>query len=69
MGLTQMTNKDDIIKIISKVCEVNQKQVQDYKNGNAKMLQFLIGMCMKESGGKVNPKILNEELLKFLDGR
>jgi aspartyl-tRNA(Asn)/glutamyl-tRNA(Gln) amidotransferase subunit B len=40
--------------------------VQDFRNGNPKVLGFLMGQAMKASGGKANPKRLKEVLAAIL---
>jgi aspartyl-tRNA(Asn)/glutamyl-tRNA(Gln) amidotransferase subunit B len=42
------------------------QQIADYKWGNEKIFWFLVGQCMKISGGQGNPKIFNELLKKKL---
>jgi aspartyl-tRNA(Asn)/glutamyl-tRNA(Gln) amidotransferase subunit B len=62
-GLGQMSDEEEIEKIVDLVVANNQKSVDDFKKGKSNALQFLIGQVMKESGGKANPKTA-EELLK-----
>ena len=40
--------------------------VADFKNGNAKVVGFLMGLAMKASQGKANPKRLKEILSERL---
>ena len=61
-GLIQNSNKDAIIKIVNQVISNNPNQVQQYKDGNEKVLQYLVGQVMRESKGKANPKLVNEIL-------
>ncbi len=65
-GLIQLSDKDEIDKIISQVLQENSKMVEDYKNGKDKLFGFFIGQIMKVSKGKANPKIVNEILSKKL---
>jgi aspartyl-tRNA(Asn)/glutamyl-tRNA(Gln) amidotransferase subunit B len=37
-----------------------------YRGGNAKLMGFFVGNVMKETGGKANPKIVNEILRRLL---
>ena len=48
------------------VYKLNDKEVQDYKNGKDKLMGFFVGQIMKEMKGKANPKVLNEILNKLL---
>ena len=65
-NLIQVTNYEEIEKIIDKILDNNKDKVSDYKLGKIKLLGFFVGESMKLSKGKVNPKILNELLLKKL---
>lgn len=67
MNLLQKSNEEELLPIIEKVIETNEKAVNEYKNGKSNSLQFLIGQAMKESRGSANPEILRkllEEKLK-----
>jgi Asp-tRNA(Asn)/Glu-tRNA(Gln) amidotransferase B subunit len=57
-------NIDDIIK---KVLAENESAVQSYKAGKQNALQFLIGMVLKEAGGKISPDAASAEMKKTLD--
>lgn len=67
MGM-QISDKEEIIKIINQVFEDNPRVVDDYKNGK-NVNGFIMGLIMKKTGGKVNPGITNmvlgEELKKL----
>tara|TARA_Y100000590_G_scaffold442504_1_gene570669 strand:+ start:401 stop:1873 length:1473 start_codon:yes stop_codon:yes gene_type:complete len=63
-GLLQVTDISQIENIIDKILENNQDKVKEYNNGKSKLLGFFVGLAMKESKGKANPKILNQILLK-----
>ena len=43
-----------------------QKAQEDYKNGEQKVIGFLVGQVMKESHGKANPSAVQEILKKKL---
>ncbi len=57
-GLLQKSDEVELVKIVEKVITDNPQVVADFKNGNEKLLQFLIGQGMKESRGSANPGIL-----------
>ncbi len=65
LGLSQITDKDEIKKIINKVLEENPNIVNDYKNGK-KVEGYIIGLVMKASHGRANPKLTNQILLEIL---
>ncbi len=56
-------------EVIEKVIIDNEKVVFDYLNGNERSLKFLMGMVMKESSGKVNPKLANQLLKEALEAK
>ena len=65
-GLKQVTDTGAIEAIIDKVIEANPDNVEKYRGGKDKLLGFFVGQVMKETGGKANPKIVNELLKKKL---
>lgn len=66
-GLEQVSDEDEIEKIILDVISNNEKSVNDYKNGKLNALSFLIGQVMKETKGKANPKLAGDILKKKLN--
>ena len=64
---TQISDVEEIRKIINEVFSENAKVVEDYKSKNFN--GFIMGIVMKKTGGKVNPgvtnMILREELEKL----
>lgn len=56
----------DIEIAIEKVLEKNKKALEDYKKGEAKALEFLIGQAMKETKGKAEAKDIKKILEKKL---
>jgi aspartyl-tRNA(Asn)/glutamyl-tRNA(Gln) amidotransferase subunit B len=67
-GLTQITDTEELEKIVSLILEKNSDKVSDYKKGKEKLFGFFMGQIMKATSGKANPgivnKILKEELKK-----
>ena len=57
-NLTQVSDENELEKIIEEIIKNNPQPVQDYKNGKTEALQFLIGQVMKETKGRANPKIV-----------
>ncbi len=66
-GLKQITSPDEIKKSLQAVLDENQDKVAEYKSGKEKLFGFFIGQAMKKTGGKANPKMLNEILRKLLN--
>ncbi len=65
-GLKQITSTDEIKKSLQAVLDENQDKVAEYKSGKEKLFGFFIGQAMKKTGGKANPKMLNEILRQLL---
>ncbi|RJQ33328.1 Asp-tRNA(Asn)/Glu-tRNA(Gln) amidotransferase subunit GatB [Candidatus Parcubacteria bacterium] len=56
----------DVTPIVEKVLRDNPKAVEEYKAGKTAIIQFLVGMCMKEMKGAGNPATLRDLLEKKL---
>jgi len=65
-GLRQMNDTGALEAIIDQVLAANPKNVEEYKAGNAKALNGLVGPIMKASKGKANPAQVNALLLQKL---
>jgi aspartyl-tRNA(Asn)/glutamyl-tRNA(Gln) amidotransferase subunit B len=65
-GLKQMNDTSVLEAIIDEVLAANPKNVEEFKAGNAKALNGLVGPIMKASKGKANPAQVNALLLKKL---
>jgi aspartyl-tRNA(Asn)/glutamyl-tRNA(Gln) amidotransferase subunit B len=66
-GLKQMNDSSALEKIVDAVLAANPKNVEEYKAGNGKALNALVGQIMKGSQGKANPQQVNDLLRKKLD--
>jgi len=65
-GLKQMTDIGEIEAIVDEIIANNPPQVEQFKSGNEKIIGFFVGQIMKATGGKANPKQVNELLRKKL---
>jgi aspartyl-tRNA(Asn)/glutamyl-tRNA(Gln) amidotransferase subunit B len=65
-GLRQMNDSGALETIIDDVLAANAKNVEEYKAGNAKAFNALVGQAMKASKGKANPAQVNDMLKKKL---
>ncbi|MBQ8894040.1 MAG: Asp-tRNA(Asn)/Glu-tRNA(Gln) amidotransferase subunit GatB [Clostridia bacterium] len=65
-GLLQNSNEEEMLRIVEDVLVVNSRAVEDYKQGRANVLGFLVGQCMKQSKGKGDPKLINRLLTERL---
>ena len=66
-GLRQMNDSGELEAIVDRVLAANPKNVEEYKAGNGKALNALVGQIMKGSKGKANPQQVNDLLKKKLD--
>ena len=60
--LEQMTDIGALESIIDEIIAKNLNQVEQFKNGNTKLLGFFVGQVMKATQGKANPKQVNQIL-------
>ncbi len=67
-GLRQVTDQGAITAAIDTVLEKNPDKVAEYRGGKDKLLGFFVGQVMKATGGKANPKAVNEILRARLAG-
>ena len=67
-GLVQISNVDEIEKIVTKVIEENPKPAEQYRLGKTGNFGFFVGQVMKATGGRANPQTVNELLRKKLAG-
>ncbi len=65
-GLTQVSDTGLIEKTVEKAIAANPTAVAEFKAGKQKALGALVGFVMKETGGKANPKLVNEILIQKL---
>lgn len=66
LGLRQVSNEGEILKLVTDTLHDNKQSVDDYKAGNERALSYLVGQVMKRSAGKANPQMVNKILLDFL---
>jgi aspartyl-tRNA(Asn)/glutamyl-tRNA(Gln) amidotransferase subunit B len=65
-GLIQVSDTNEIDKIVAQVIEENAKAAADVKNGEMKAIGFLVGQVMKLSQGKANPGLASDLIKKQL---
>ena len=65
-GLEAVSNAGEIEKYCREAVEENLKAVEDYKKGNEKALNFVVGAVMRKSKGKATPKKVNEIIKRLI---
>ena len=63
---TQISDKEEIRKIVKEVFEENENIITDYKKGK-NVTGFIMGLIMKKTSGKVNPGVTNVILTEELE--
>ncbi len=66
-GMRQSTDEGALGAIVDEVLARCTDQVQQYRDGNKKVLGFLVGQCMKAAKGSGNPKAFNKMLAERLE--
>ncbi|MDZ4133101.1 MAG: Asp-tRNA(Asn)/Glu-tRNA(Gln) amidotransferase subunit GatB [Dethiobacteria bacterium] len=66
-GLLQISDQSELKAVITRVISENPDSVENYRGGKSKAIGFLVGQVMKETGGKANPQLVNELLVKAID--
>lgn len=65
-GLEQIGSREELEKIIQEIIATNHENVAAYKAGTTKLFGFFVGQAMAKTGGKGNPKLIQELLKKHL---
>jgi aspartyl-tRNA(Asn)/glutamyl-tRNA(Gln) amidotransferase subunit B len=65
-GLVQITDEAAVAQAVAEVLQDHPKEIEEYKNGKAKLFGFFVGQVMKATQGKANPQLVNEILKKKL---
>lgn len=61
-GMRQVSDAGALQPIVDQVLANCPDQARQYRDGNQKVIGFLVGQCMKASRGSGNPKLFNELL-------
>jgi len=65
-NLSLINNEEEIENIVRQILDENPKPKEDYKKGNEKALQFLIGQVMAKTKGKAEPEKVAEVFKRIL---
>ena len=66
-GMKQVSDAAEIEAVIDAVLAANAAQVGQYRAGKRGILGFLVGQCMKATGGQGNPRLISQRLVQKLD--
>jgi aspartyl-tRNA(Asn)/glutamyl-tRNA(Gln) amidotransferase subunit B len=65
-GLSQISDTQELEKIVAEVINSNVQPVADFKAGKETALKFLVGQVMRATKGRANPQLVNEMLKQKL---
>jgi aspartyl-tRNA(Asn)/glutamyl-tRNA(Gln) amidotransferase subunit B len=65
-GMAQVSDEGALEEEVRRVLDANPSQVQQFRDGQEKVLGFFVGQVMKATKGNANPRIVNELLRKLL---
>lgn len=65
-GIKQISDEDELNKIVVQILNENTEEVEKYKTGKTQLFGFFVGQVMAKTKGQANPKIVNEILKKEL---
>ena len=68
-GMKQMSDGDELLKLVNEVLDNNPKSIEDFKNGKDRAVGFLVGQVMKASKGTANPAMTNQLIKQELAKR
>ena len=66
--MQQLTDESFLMASIDKILKNNEEALKNYKSGNQKALEFLVGEILKETRMRADPKRIRELLLKKIEG-
>jgi aspartyl-tRNA(Asn)/glutamyl-tRNA(Gln) amidotransferase subunit B len=66
-GLASVHDEDALGRAVAQVLTQQAETVAQYRGGRTQVFGFLVGQVMKASGGKANPKAVNDLLRRALD--
>jgi aspartyl-tRNA(Asn)/glutamyl-tRNA(Gln) amidotransferase subunit B len=67
-GLNQVSDTGAVEKVVEEVLSAHPAVVEAVRSGDEKQVGFLMGQLMKATGGKVNPQMAREIILKKIKG-
>jgi aspartyl-tRNA(Asn)/glutamyl-tRNA(Gln) amidotransferase subunit B len=57
-----VADASELDPIIERIIEANPGQAQQFRSGKEGLLGFFVGQVMKETGGKADPRVVNERV-------
>jgi len=66
-GFAQISDMDTITRIVEQVLVEHTSEVEQYKDGNENIANWLFGQIMRAAKGQANPKVIRKVLFEQLD--
>ena len=60
--ITQITDQNELIKIVDRVIEENPQSVEDFNQGKEKALHYLVGQVMRYTQGRAKPDFVSQAI-------
>ena len=67
-GLVQVRDESAIEAACAEVVAANPTEAASYRAGKAQLIGFFVGKVMKKTGGRADPKLVNQVLRRLLAG-
>jgi len=67
-GLGMISDPKAIAGIVSELLAAHPEEVEAFRGGKTKLQGFFVGQLMKRTGGRADPKLANQILIKALNG-
>jgi aspartyl-tRNA(Asn)/glutamyl-tRNA(Gln) amidotransferase subunit B len=64
--LSQISDEGALRPLLEEILKSNQKAVDDFRQGNERSFDFLVGQAMKRTRGKANPQLVSRLLHELL---
>jgi len=65
--LIQIKDEGELKELISQILEKHPEEVSSYLSGKDRVIGYLMGLIMKETGGKANPQLSKKILIELLE--
>jgi len=65
--LAEGLSEEDVFEIIAKIIDKNQAEAEHYRLGKVQLFGFFMGLAMRETKGRADPKILTRLLKEKLE--
>jgi aspartyl-tRNA(Asn)/glutamyl-tRNA(Gln) amidotransferase subunit B len=66
-GLSRIDDESAVLEAVRSAIEANPGPASQYRSGKTSIFGFLVGQVMRATGGKANPKLVNELLKRELE--